>query len=284
MYTLKENVSNQLSRFFAESQNSSSPLPSPCSSADTSQARPFSDGGKSFSSYFHFTVPSLNFGGSGSNKHQHELKPIHSRPFRWGSKGLKQEDEHSVRYHECNTVSEDENLKNYCEDSKESIEVSVNKQTDKTLDSNDVGASGRSSSDSDVFEEAREQQTPRSPVFHLMNESSFISSELYDFLHSSLPNIVKGCQWVLLYSTLKHGISLPDTYSQECRSFRSLFVGANRYYYMCLNDLLALGGGCNFALCLDGDLLNGTSGPCETFGNLCLAHQPEFVLKNVEVI
>ncbi|KAJ9182335.1 hypothetical protein P3X46_006339 [Hevea brasiliensis] len=331
MYTLKEKVSNQLSRFFAESQNSSSPLPSPCSSADTSQARPFSDGGKSFSSYFHFTVPSLNFGGSRSNKHQHELKPIHSPPFRWGSKGLKQEDEHSDRYHECNTVSEDENLKNYWEDSKESIEVSVNKQTDKTLDSNDVGASGRSSSDSDVFEEAREQQTPRSPVFHLMNESSFISSELYDFLHSSLPNIVKGCQWVLLYSTLKHGISLRTlirksadlsgpcllivgdrqgaifggllecplkptpkrkyqgtnqsfvftTIYGEPRLFRP--TGANRYYYMCLNDLLALGGGCNFALCLDGDLLNGTSGPCETFGNLCLAHQPEFVLKNVEL-
>ncbi|XP_043810966.1 oxidation resistance protein 1 isoform X4 [Manihot esculenta] len=67
----------------------------------------------------------------------------------------------------------------------------------------------------------------------------------------------------------------------EPRLFRA--TGANRYYYMCLNDLLALGGGCNFALCLDGDLLNGTSGPCETFGNLCLAHQPEFELKNVEL-
>lgn len=31
-------------------------------------------------------------------------------------------------------------------------------------------------------------------------------------------------------------------------------IGANRYYYMCLNDLLALGGGGNFALSLDGDL------------------------------
>ena len=29
--------------------------------------------------------------------------------------------------------------------------------------------------------------------------------------------------------------------------------------------------------------LNGTSGPCETFGNMCLAHKPEFELKNVEV-
>lgn len=30
--------------------------------------------------------------------------------------------------------------------------------------------------------------------------------------------------------------------------------------------------------------LNGTSGPCDTFGNLCLAHSPEFDLKNVEVM
>ncbi|KAG8658519.1 hypothetical protein MANES_03G159300v8 [Manihot esculenta] len=338
MHTLKEKVSNQLSRFFGESQNSSSsssssppPLDPPSSSPD-SQAGSFSNGGKSVSSYFPFTVPSLNFGRSRSNKYQEELKPIKSLLVTWGLKGFKPEDEHSVSYHECNTISEDENLQNFSEDSKESIEVSVNKQTDKTLDSNEVSASGRSSSDSDIFEEAREQQTPCSPVLHLMVESTFISSELYEFLHASLPNIVKGCQWVLLYSTLKHGISLRTlirksadlpgpcvlivgdrqgavfggllecplkptpkrkyqgtnqtfvftTIYGEPRLFRA--TGANRYYYMCLNDLLALGGGCNFALCLDGDLLNGTSGPCETFGNLCLAHQPEFELKNVEVI
>lgn len=29
--------------------------------------------------------------------------------------------------------------------------------------------------------------------------------------------------------------------------------------------------------------LHGTSGPCETFGNKCLAHKEEFELKNVEV-
>lgn len=34
----------------------------------------------------------------------------------------------------------------------------------------------------------------------------------------------------------------------------NLCAGANRYYYMCLGDLLGLGGGGNFALCLDGDL------------------------------
>lgn len=29
--------------------------------------------------------------------------------------------------------------------------------------------------------------------------------------------------------------------------------------------------------------LTGTSGPCDTFGNQCLAHSPEFELKNIEV-
>ncbi|KAK1324418.1 hypothetical protein QJS10_CPA01g01036 [Acorus calamus] len=67
----------------------------------------------------------------------------------------------------------------------------------------------------------------------------------------------------------------------EPRLFRA--TGANRYYYLCLNDLLALGGGESFALRLDEDLLHGTSGPSGTFGNLCLAHNPEFELKNVEL-
>lgn len=164
-----------------------------------------------------------------------------------------------------------------------------------------------------------------------MDESTFISSELYEFLLSSLPNIVKGCQWTLLYSTLKHGISLhtlvrksaavsgpcllitgdrqgavfggllecplKPTAKRKYQGTNQSFVfttiygeprifrptGANRYYYLCLNDILALGGGGNFALCMDGDLLNGTSGPCQTFGNLCLAHNPEFELKNVEL-
>lgn len=29
--------------------------------------------------------------------------------------------------------------------------------------------------------------------------------------------------------------------------------------------------------------LSGTSGACDTFGNLCLAHNEDFELKNVEV-
>ncbi|XP_068666167.1 uncharacterized protein [Aristolochia californica] len=191
--------------------------------------------------------------------------------------------------------------------------------------------SGRESNGSDKFEEALSSPSLAKCIPDLTDESSFISPHLYEFLQSCLPNIVKGCQWVLLYSTAKHGISLRTLLRRsatlpglcllivgdsegavfggllECplqpttkrkyqgtnqsfvfttiygapRLFRA--TGANRYYYLCLNDLLALGGGGNFALCLDGDLLRGTSQPSETFGNLCLAHNPEFELRKVEL-
>ncbi|WCJ24117.1 TLD-domain containing nucleolar protein [Euphorbia peplus] len=323
MYTLKDKVSNQLSRLFTDSPNHNSSSPSP----DPSQGRQFSSEGKSFSSYFSFPYRSFNFGGSGSKRHQHGFHPIQSQ---WGAKGSESDCEYAVKYQECNIMNEDEDYFKVVEDPKQGMTVCTKPQTAKTHESND-GASARSCNDNDVFEEAREQQTPRSPLSNLMDESSFISPELFEFLHSSLPNIVKGCKWVLAYSTLKHGISLRTlirksadfpgpcvlvvgdrqgavfggllncplqptpkrkyqgtvqsfvftTIYGEPRLFRP--TGANRYYYMCLNDLLALGGGSSFALCLDGDLLNGTSGPSETYGNMCLAHKPEFDIKNVEL-
>ncbi|KAJ6719358.1 TLD-DOMAIN CONTAINING NUCLEOLAR PROTEIN [Salix purpurea] len=293
MSAFKEKVSNQLSRLFSGSPDSSSP--------DNSQARPFSKGENS-SSYFPFAIPSLSFFGSRSNKHQDELKPIQSLPVRWNGKDLEQREEHSNRYHECSTICETEEFQNSCKDDKGYNAVCESNQTVKSHDGNDDAAPTRTSSD-----------------------------KLYEFLLSSLPNIVKGCQWTLLYSTLKHGISLhtlirksaavsgpcllitgdrqgavfggllecplKPTAKRKYQGTNQSFVfttiygeprifrptGANRYYFLCLNDILALGGGGNFALCLDGDLLNGTSGPCQTFGNLCLAHNPEFELKNVEV-
>ncbi|KAG9445747.1 hypothetical protein H6P81_011875 [Aristolochia fimbriata] len=191
--------------------------------------------------------------------------------------------------------------------------------------------SERDSTESDKFEEALGSPSLSKCIPDLADESSFISPDLYEFLQSCLPNIVKGCQWVLLYSTARHGISLRTllrrsatlpgpcllivgdgdgavfggllesplqaTAKRKYQGTNQTFVfttiygaprlfratGVNRYYYLCLNDMLAFGGGGNFALCLDGDLLRGTSGPCDTFGNLCLAHSPEFDLRNVEL-
>ncbi|KAH9681712.1 TLDc domain-containing protein [Citrus sinensis] len=208
----------------------------------------------------------------------------------------------------------------------------MNKQGSVSVDDDDKDcACGSTSSDSDAYAEATDLPSPTKLLSNLREDSVFITSELYEFLQSSIPNLVKGCQWVLLYSTLKHGISLrtlirksadlsgpcllvvgdrqgavfggllecplKPTPKRKYQGTNQTFVfttiygeprlfrptGANRYYYMCLNDLLAFGGGGNFALCLDGDLLSGTSGACDTFGNLCLAHNEDFELKNVEV-
>eukprot|EP00250_Pteridium_aquilinum_P018583 c24128_g1_i1 orf=880-1935(+) len=60
-------------------------------------------------------------------------------------------------------------------------------------------------------------------------------------------------------------------------------TGANRYYLLCMNDAISLGGGGHFALHLDEDLLNGSSGACDTFGNPCLATSTEFTVANVEL-
>ncbi|KAM7513622.1 hypothetical protein LguiA_003205 [Lonicera macranthoides] len=60
-------------------------------------------------------------------------------------------------------------------------------------------------------------------------------------------------------------------------------TGLNRYFTLCANDYLALGGGNHFALYLDGDLLNGSSSASETYGNSCLAHTEDFEVKEIEL-
>ncbi|KAK9287621.1 hypothetical protein L1049_016057 [Liquidambar formosana] len=306
MHTLKEKVTEKLSHLFADSPPSTSPT------LHQPQARSYSKGGKSLSSFFSYILPSASIDEFIPNKHEDDIKPIQSLPVRWKSKHFDWRDEPV----------------DICA---ESGPVCDNKETLNTHKEYEDPPSGRSTSDSDVFEEAIDPHSPEKPKPNLTEDSSFISSDLYEFLQSSIPNIVRGCQWILLYSTLKHGISLrtlirksadlsgpcllivgdmqgavfggmlecplKPTAKRKYQGTNQTFVfttiygeprlfrptGANRYFYMCLNDFLALGGGGNFALCLDGDLLNGTSGPCETFGNLCLAHSPEFELKNVEL-
>ncbi|KAM1724251.1 hypothetical protein ACFX13_022763 [Malus domestica] len=305
MFTLKDKVTQKLSRLFADAPNSpsSSSLPSPLDDNDhPPEARLYSTGGKYLPSYF--SCPSVGFGGSTSNKHQSTIV---------SNGNFESQDETVHRYVECRSPPGE------------------NKETENNCENDDDHASGGSTSGSEVFEVAADQQSLQKQLPLLMDDSVFISSDLHEFLLSSLPNIVKGCQWILLYSTAKHGISLrtlirksselsgpclliagdrqgavfggllegplKPTSKRKYQGTNQTFVfttiygeprlfrptGANRYYYMCLNDLLALGGGGNYALCLDGDLLSGTSGSCETFGNLCLAHNGEFELKNVEL-
>ncbi|TYH27217.1 hypothetical protein ES288_A02G051900v1 [Gossypium darwinii] len=370
MYTLKDKAAGSLSRLFSDSASHHSSPSSPSSPPDLSQARWYTKGSKSLSSIFSYIIPSLSYAESKLDNHGGELKPVPSLPVRWKKKF---ETRHEVldsvkEYTTCTT----EELKKACEDNKKIWTHSNNKQIARIrlCSENKDCVSGRRSTSSDEFQEAREEQSPmKSPLkpdeFHdareqqspmksplkpsdefqeareeqspikappkLSDESVFINYNLYEFLTSSLPNIVKGCQWMLLYSTLKHGISLrtlirksaelpgpcllitgdrqgavfgamlecplKPTPKRKYQGTNQTFVfttkygeprlfrptGANRYYYICVNDLLALGGGGNFALSLDEDLLSGTSGACETFGNLCLAHNQDFEPKNIEL-
>lgn len=57
----------------------------------------------------------------------------------------------------------------------------------------------------------------------------------------------------------------------------------NTFFHLCSHDSLAIGGGGHFALFLDSMLERGSSGPSSTFGNTCLASQPNFDIVVVEV-
>ncbi|KAK7268709.1 hypothetical protein RIF29_21415 [Crotalaria pallida] len=310
MYAFKD----KLSLLFSNSNSNSNPNPTSNSNSSSPQSNPSKES-KSLSSYLSYAIPSISFGGSKTNRHQHDLKPIQSASVECNYEKFENQDDKLDKYVDCSPPCN-----------------SVDVLKDEIIGEDQT--SRRSSSSSEVFEEANEQQTPKTSkktLLNLTDDSTFISPELYEFFESCLPNIVKGRQWVLLYSTLKDGVSLRTLIRKsgelscpgllivgdmkgavfggllECplkpspkrkyqgtnqtfvfttiygqpRLFRP--TGSNRYYYMCLSDLLALGGGGNYALCLDEDLLTGTSGACDTFGNECLAHSPEFELKNVEL-
>ncbi|KAJ4896919.1 TLD-domain containing nucleolar protein [Raphanus sativus] len=272
MHALKDKVSQKLSNLFADSPSQSA---SPRSALTDS---PKGSGGKSFTSYFSF--------GAGNEDEDSESSSSLPPPP-------------PIRTDSYESV----------ENCKQEEDCNKNQQA---ASSTMMGGGG---------EEMKE----------LTESSAFISPNLCEFLHACLPNIVRGCKWVLVYSTLKHGISLRTLLRKsaelpgpcllvagdkqgavfgallECpltttpkrkyqgtsqtflfttiygqpRIFRP--TGANRYYYMCMNEFLAFGGGGSFALCLDEDLLKATSGPSETFGNECLASSTEFELKNVEL-
>lgn len=68
--------------------------------------------------------------------------------------------------------------------------------------SNEDHAPRKSNSSSEVFEEVNENHSPNTslnPPSNFIDDSTFISPELNEFFESCLPNIVKGCQRVLLY-------------------------------------------------------------------------------------
>ncbi|CAA7024263.1 unnamed protein product [Microthlaspi erraticum] len=296
MHALKDKVSQKLSNLFADSPSqSASPR---FSLSDSPKARLKSSSGKTFSSYFSFGV--LQSGNEKEDDSESLPPPL---PIRTDS----YESVENCKHGNGTMISNAE------EDKESGKDGGALRVSAKVVESGN-----------DYFEGVKQ-------MAELTEESAFISANLCEFLHACLPNIVRGCKWILLYSTLKHGISLRTLLRRsaelpgpcllvagdkqgavfgallECpltptpkrkyqgtsqtflfttiygqpRIFRP--TGANRYYLMCTNEFLAFGGGGNFALCLDEDLLKATSGPSETFGNECLASSSEFELKNVEL-
>lgn len=57
----------------------------------------------------------------------------------------------------------------------------------------------------------------------------------------------------------------------------------NDFFQYAAPDKLGVGGGGHWALCLDEELLRGTSGLCGTFGSPCLAGREDFEVFQVEL-
>ncbi|KAI5058273.1 hypothetical protein GOP47_0026443 [Adiantum capillus-veneris] len=257
-------------------------------------------------------------------------KPVIS-PTRPPADALKQRQ----KKHSASKTSQvkQESLIALCTDLKQSEAVSVCKDVThddvcKDVAYNDVrkDATHNASPDS-----ARENQE-MSPLPNISEPSTILSESLRCSLCTYLPTLVRGREWVLLYSTWKHGISLRTLYRRSTHIsgpyllavedgkgvvFGGLLIGplnptakpkfqgthdsfvftttsadfgvfratgANRYYQLCTNDMLGLGGGgSTFALRLHEDLMHGSSGLSETFGNRCLSHSEEFNIRHVEL-
>ncbi|KAL6871460.1 hypothetical protein ACP4OV_014289 [Aristida adscensionis] len=315
MLAWKEKVADRLSRLLADSP----PAAAAPAAVEPPQAVPFpaehftSSKKASLSSYVLSLLPTANSGHEKNPPSSENLRPLppESLPRRWRGNSYTWKDPP-------------------LELSEESGSESDRDERNGKLSNNQVVPSYRSVENSRGNEETSTSDC--SGTLHYLTEKSmFISPKLFTFFQSSLPGTLKGCHWVLLYSTWKHGISLrtllrrseniqgpcllivgdmqgavfggllnsplQPTEKRKYQGTNQTFVfttiygeprlfrptGANRYYYLCLNNALAFGGGGNFALHVDEDLLHGSSGSCETFGNSCLAHSPEFELKNVEL-
>ncbi|RRT56411.1 hypothetical protein B296_00017302 [Ensete ventricosum] len=103
-----------------------------------------------------------------------------SLPRRWKPKSLAQKDRPSDCTEESGTGFESEELP---ESTKENMDhfpkrhVNVSRVLDETSITHDPGEY----------------------VSYLTEKSTFMSADLFELFQSCLPNIVKGCQWVLLY-------------------------------------------------------------------------------------
>lgn len=208
----------------------------------------------------------------------------------------------------------------------------VSSTDSKKWKADDNGKDQQIITSNDLFDtEKQEFQKQELSLPNISEPSTIMSEGLRSSLCTHLPTLVRGREWVLLYSTWKHGISLRTLYRQSAhlsgpcllvvedskgavfgglltgplnpsakpkfQGTHDSFVftnadtnfglfhptGLNRYYFLWTNDMLAIGGGGAFALRLDEDLMRGSSGLSETFGNCRLSYTEEFDIRHVEL-
>lgn len=150
------------------------------------------------SSVFNSILPSSSLAGFQSNKHTDDIKPIQSPPVKWKSTSIPWLDKHG--YEECDHECENKGAPNsHGAGQEQGIGRSAECENKGARHGDRDPDSLRSTSGSDTFEDATDSHNAQRSMPYLTEGSSFISLDLYEFLLSSLPNIVKGCQWVLLY-------------------------------------------------------------------------------------
>ncbi|TVU12010.1 hypothetical protein EJB05_45628 [Eragrostis curvula] len=202
-----------------------------------------------------------------------------------GRKGLLSRGKHSIG----KLMSKAGRLSNFRQKPTHSINGEIIDQTESVSPGSELKRSKES-----TYDELPEMSEP----------SMLLSERMRAILYSSLPVLVHGKNWMLVYSTWRHGISLSTLYrrsmlcsgpsllgTNDCFVFTNVNgrpvicrpTGANNYFTFCSPEYLAMGGGGHFALYLDEDLLNGSSSTSETFNNPCLSHTEEFKVKDVEL-
>lgn len=202
MYGVKDTVSEKLSRLFSAS---------PSKSVDQqSQVRPYTKEGKSVTSFLSFLLPSTYFANT---RDRREVKPLQSNSFTWRSKSFslrnKPLDDFEVHndYKEIPDIHPDKGENG-------SIRSSVCVKKETVNADNDNGEPT-----SETFEDAPDRHSFEQSLAYLTTDSVFITPNLYDFFQSSLPNIVKGCQWVLLYRAVR-----PDTVYHSVLLFARVLI------------------------------------------------------------
>lgn len=185
MHSWKERVTDKLTNLFSDSSNSP-------------KARSHSKDGSYISSVLTYIRPSSE---SSPNKNDKHLKPIQSLPNRWKDTDV------SYQHIPLDTYDEDDDTFNPREQNTTQSSVtsikSENKEVSNGREENVDQGSEISTSSSEAFEDAAKPNNTMTAVIDLNIDSFFVSPELYQFLQSSIPNIVKGCQWVLLYRAVR---------------------------------------------------------------------------------